>query len=99
DYGYLAVFLGIFLEDFGLPVPGETMLITGAILASGGSLHIAWLLPIDWAAAVCGDSVGFVIGATGGRKLLTRYGAKIGITEQRLQKVEGFFARYGDVVV
>ena len=33
DYGYLAVFLGIFLEDFGLPTPGETMLIAGAVHA------------------------------------------------------------------
>jgi membrane protein DedA with SNARE-associated domain len=99
DYGYLAVFLGIFFEDFGLPTPGETMLIAGAILASHGSLNIMWLLPIAWAAAVCGDSIGFVIGATGGNKLLTRYGEKIGITEDRLQKVEMFFARYGDIVV
>jgi membrane protein DedA with SNARE-associated domain len=99
DYGYLAVFLGIFLEDFGLPTPGETMLIAGAILASHGSLNIVWLLPIAWAGAVCGDSVGFVIGATGGNKLLTRHGGKVGITEERLQRVETFFARYGDIVV
>lgn len=99
DYGYLAVFLGIFLEDFGLPTPGETMLIAGAILASHGSLNIMWLLPIAWAAAVCGDSVGYIIGAKGGNKLLTRYGEKIGITEERLQKVEAFFERYGDIVV
>jgi membrane protein DedA with SNARE-associated domain len=99
DYGYLAVFLGIFLEDFGLPTPGETMLIAGAILASRGSLNILWLLPIAWAAAVAGDSVGFLIGATGGHKLLTRYGGRIGITEARLLKVEAFFARYGDIVV
>lgn len=99
DYGYLAVFLGIFFEDFGLPTPGETMLIAGAILASHGSLNIVWLLLVAWAAAVCGDSVGFLIGATGGNKLLTRYGAKIGITEERLRRVEAFFARYGDIVV
>jgi membrane protein DedA with SNARE-associated domain len=99
DYGYLAVFLGIFLEDFGLPTPGETMLIAGAILASHGSLNILWLLPIAWAAAVCGDSVGYLIGAKGGHKLLTRYGERIGITVERLQRVEAFFERYGDIVV
>ena len=99
DYGYLAVFLGIFFEDFGLPTPGETMLIAGAALASHGSLNIYWLLPIAWAGAVIGDSIGFLIGATGGHKLLTRYGTKIGITEERLQKVETFFQRYGDIVV
>lgn len=93
------MFLGIFLEDFGLPTPGETMLITGAFLASDGSLNIFWLLPVAWLAAVTGDSIGYVIGATGGHKLLTRYGGRIGITEERLQKVEGFFTRYGNIVV
>jgi membrane protein DedA with SNARE-associated domain len=99
NYGYLAVFLGIFFEDFGLPTPGETMLIIGAALASHGSLNIYWLLPIAWAGAVIGDSIGFLIGATGGHRLLTRYGSKIGITEARLRKVETFFERYGDIVV
>ena len=99
NYGYLAVFLGIFFEDFGLPTPGETMLIIGAALASHGSLNIYWLLPIAWAGAVIGDSIGFLFGATGGHRLLTRYGSKIGITEARLRKVETFFERYGDIVV
>lgn len=99
DYGYLAVFLGILLEDFGLPTPGETMLVAGAVLASQGSLSIVWLLPIAWLAAVIGDSIGFVIGAIGGQRLLVRYGGRIGITHERLQKVEAFFARYGNIVV
>lgn len=99
DYGYLAVFLGIFFEDFGLPTPGETMLIAGAVLASHGSLNIYWLLPIAWAGAVAGDSIGYLIGAKGGNKLLTRYGSKFGVTEARLRKVETFFEHYGDIVV
>jgi membrane protein DedA with SNARE-associated domain len=99
DYGYLAVFLGIFFEDFGLPTPGETMLIIGAVLASHGSLNIYWLLFIAWLGAVIGDSIGYFIGAKGGHRLLTRYGSRIGITDERLKKVETFFARYGDIVV
>jgi membrane protein DedA with SNARE-associated domain len=99
DYGYLAVFLGIFFEDFGLPTPGETMLIAGAVLASHGSLSIYWLLLVAWLGAVAGDSIGYLIGAKGGNRLVTRYGARVGITEERLKKVETFFARYGDIVV
>ncbi len=99
DYGYLAVFLGIFFEDFGLPTPGETMLIAGAVLASHGSLSTYCLLLVAWIGAVTGDSIGYLIGAKGGNRLLTRYGARIGITEERLKRVEAFFARYGDIVV
>ncbi len=99
DYGYFAVFLGIFLEDFGLPTPGETMLIAGSVLASRGALNIIWLLPVAWLAAVTGDSIGFFIGKTGGHRLLVRFGGKIGITLERLQKVEESFARYGDIII
>ena len=99
DYGYLAVFIGIFLEDFGLPTPGETMLIAGAVIASHGSLNILILLPVAWLAAVLGDSIGYFIGARGGNKLLVRHGSRIGLTQARLEKVEGFFSRYGDMVV
>lgn len=99
DYGYLAVFLGILVEDFGLPVPGETMLVVAAVLASRGALNIFWLLPAAWLGAVIGDSIGFFIGAAGGHKLLVRYGERLGITLERLQRVEAFFARYGDMIV
>ena len=75
------------------------MLIAGAVLASHGSLNIVWLLPAAWLGAVTGDSIGYIIGATGGHKLLTRYGGRLGITEERLGKVEEFFARYGTIVV
>jgi membrane protein DedA with SNARE-associated domain len=99
DYGYLAVALGILLEDFGLPTPGETMLITGAILASGGALNIYILLPLAWLGAVIGDNIGYVIGYYGGHRLMLRHGARIGITEERLQYVERFFERYGGWVI
>jgi membrane protein DedA with SNARE-associated domain len=99
DYGSLAVALGILLEDFGLPTPGETMLITGAILASGGALNIYLLLPLAWLGAVIGDNIGYVIGYYGGHRLMLRYGGRIGITEDRLKQVEAFFERYGGWVI
>jgi membrane protein DedA with SNARE-associated domain len=98
-YGYLAVGLGIFLEHFGLPTPGETLLISGAVAASQGLLRIYFLLPLAWLAAVVGNSIGYVIGFNGGHRLLLRYGSRIGITEPRLKQVEALFARYGDFIV
>ena len=99
DYGYLAVALGILLEDFGMPTPGETLLVTGAILASGGALNIWLLLLLAWIGAVIGDNIGYVIGRTGGHHLMMRYGSRVGITQQRMAQVENFFHRYGDIVV
>lgn len=99
QYGYFAVALGILLEDFGLPAPGETLLITGAISASAGALNIYLLLPIAWAGAVIGDNIGYAIGHFGGHHLMTRYGGRIGITDDRLKRVEAFFEHYGGWVI
>jgi membrane protein DedA with SNARE-associated domain len=99
DYGTLAVFLGILLEDFGLPVPGETMLISAAVAASLGHIDIWLLLPFAVLGAVVGDNVGYAIGHFGGQRMVVRYGRHVGITKERLAKVEAFFERYGSIVV
>jgi membrane protein DedA with SNARE-associated domain len=98
-YGYAAVVGALLLESFGLPLPGEAMLIAGAALAAGGELHLAPLLASAWLAAVVGDNIGFAIGRFGGRRLILRYGARIGITEPRLARVEAFFGRFGAQIV
>jgi membrane protein DedA with SNARE-associated domain len=98
-YGYAAVAGALLLESFGLPLPGEAMLIAGAALAAEGDLHLVPLLICAWLAAVLGDNIGFAIGHFGGRPLVVRYGARIGITEDRLAGVEGFFRRFGGSVV
>jgi membrane protein DedA with SNARE-associated domain len=98
-YGYAAVFGALLLESFGLPLPGEAMLIGGAALAAEGGLLLAPLLACAWFAAVLGDNIGFAIGHFGGRRLIVRHGARVGITESRLAAVEAFFRRYGGAVV
>lgn len=98
-YGPGAIFLLVLLEDFGLPVPGETALISAAVLASQGKLSISWLLPAAWLGAVVGDNIGYAIGRFGGRRLVLRYGARVGINETRLARIEHFFARRGGAVV
>jgi membrane protein DedA with SNARE-associated domain len=99
DYGYIAVAGGILLEDFGLPTPGETMLIAGAIAAAQGTLDITWLLLLAWAGAVVGDSIGWAIGKYGGHQLVVRHGTRVGVTSAKLKQVERFFDRHGDVVI
>jgi membrane protein DedA with SNARE-associated domain len=99
QYGYAAVFGSVLLESFGVPLPGETMLIAGALLAARGGMHLAPLLLSAWAAAVLGDNIGYAIGRFGGRLLITRYGRPLGITEARVDRVEGFFRHYGGWIV
>jgi membrane protein DedA with SNARE-associated domain len=99
QYGYWAVFGAILLEDFGVPVPGETLLIAGALLASQGTMQLAPLLLIAWIGAVTGDNIGYGIGRFGGRRLVQRYGPYLLINERRLDYAEAFFRKRGGIVV
>lgn len=94
-YGYLAVGCGIFAESLGLPLPGEALLIAGAVLASQGHLDPAVLILTAWATSMMGDNLGYLIGRTGGRRLVLKYGGSIGITTSRFEKVERFLQNYG----
>jgi membrane protein DedA with SNARE-associated domain len=98
-YGYAAVSAGLLLEQFGLPLPGETLLIGGAVLAARGELDIGVLLPLAWAAATIGNTIGFAIGRYGGHRVVVRHGGRVGITSARLGRVEAFFDRYGAAVL
>jgi membrane protein DedA with SNARE-associated domain len=97
-FGYLAIGL-VFLEDFGVPVPGETVLIISAVYAGTGRLSV-WLVALfGFLAAVLGDNVGFAIGHFGGRPLAERYGRYILLTPERLDKTASFFDRHGGKVI
>ncbi len=98
-YGYLAVGGFITLEDFGIPVPGETILIAAAVYAGAGRLNIAAVGLVAVLAAVAGDNIGYAVGYFGGRALVLRFGRYVGLTSDRLDKAEGFFDRYGGAVV
>jgi len=94
-YGYAVVFGGVFLENAGIPVPGETALIAGAALAHSGRLTLARVIATAIAAAVLGDNLGFLIGRRIGRSVLARHGGRIGLTSARLAEFDRFFDRYG----
>lgn len=97
-FGYLALGL-VFLEDFGVPVPGETVLIVSAVYAGTGRLSIWLVALIAFVAAILGDNVGFGIGHFGGRPLAERYGKYIFLTPERLDKTASFFDRHGGKVI
>lgn len=98
-YGYLAVAGFVFLEDFGVPVPGETILILGAVYAGTGRLSIFLVGLLGFLAAVLGDNVGFAIGHLGGRPLVERFGRYIFLTPERLDRATAFFERHGGKIV
>jgi len=95
EYGYLAVFGAVLVEGFGIPAPGQTLLMASAVLAARDDMSLAWVLTLAFAAAVLGNSLGYLLGRWGGHRLLL----KIGVSRGRMDKVEGLFNRYGGGVV
>ena len=98
-YGYLAVFFLVMIEDFGVPVPGETILIAAAVYAGAGRLNVIAVGVIGFVAAVIGDNIGFAIGHYGGRALVLRWGRYVRLTGERLDKAEIFFQRHGAWII
>jgi membrane protein DedA with SNARE-associated domain len=98
-YGYLAVAGLVLLEDFGVPVPGETLLILGAVYAGAGRLNIFLVGLLGFLGAVVGDNIGFAIGHFGGRRLVERWGKYIFLTPERLDKTTRFFERHGGKII
>jgi membrane protein DedA with SNARE-associated domain len=98
-YGYLGVAGMLFLEDFGVPVPGEIMLIAAAVFAGAGQMNIAVVFAVGVIAAVVGDNIGFAVGHFGGRPLAERFGRYVFLTPERLDKAQAFFNRQGGKVV
>ncbi|GAA3061112.1 DedA family protein [Streptomyces glomeratus] len=98
-WGYAAVAALVFVEDFGVPVPGETILIVAAAYAGAGRLNIVLVAVVAFLAAVLGDNVGYAIGRFGGHRVVERYGRYVLLTPARVAKAEAFFARHGGKIV
>jgi membrane protein DedA with SNARE-associated domain len=98
-YGYLAVGGIVLVEDFGVPAPGETILIAAAVYAGAGHLNVFAVAAIGFVAAVVGDNIGYAIGRFGGRRLALRFGRYIFLTPERLEKAESWFAHHGGKIV
>jgi membrane protein DedA with SNARE-associated domain len=91
-YGYWAVFFGIFLENLGLPIPGETVTIVGGFLAGSHQLEVQWVLVDAACGAAAGGTVGYAIGAKGGWALLTRLGKLLRFQESQLEDLRRKFS-------
>lgn len=99
-YGYWAVGAALLLENAGIPVPGETILLLASFLAySEHDLRLSWIMVVGTIAATLGDNLGFVLGQRGGRPLLARYQSMFRIQTSMIERGERLFARYGALTI
>lgn len=95
EYGLGALFVAALVEGFGIPLPGQTLLIACGLMAAKGRMDITAVLVVGWVATQLGDVIGYLIGQRGVHRLLAR---KVKNAE-RLAKAEALFDRYGIAVL
>jgi membrane protein DedA with SNARE-associated domain len=98
-YGLLGLFLDVFLESLGLPLPGETLILVAAGLAALGEMNIVAVAITAIVAAMAGDNIGYLIGRKFGRGIIVKHGGRFGVTDERLRKVEEIVQRRGPFIV
>ena len=99
QYGYWTVFFGVMLENAGLPLPGETILILASMMAAQKHLNIFYVAGVAFVGAVIGDNLGFAAGRYGGRRLLVQYHKILRIKLETLEKAEELFRKRGPFTV
>ncbi|HUO27012.1 MAG TPA: DedA family protein [Candidatus Aquilonibacter sp.] len=100
NYGYWAVAVVLLLENAGLPVPGETILLLASFLAySQRELQLPWIIVVAIASATVGDNLGYWIGGCGGRRLLESYRSFFRVPAATLERGEKLFAVYGAATI
>ncbi|MBI4850372.1 MAG: DedA family protein [Acidobacteria bacterium] len=98
-YGYVVIFSLVMLGNMGVPVPEESPVILAGYASQKGWLDYKIAFLVCLTSAIVGDNIGYMIGRKGGRPLLLRYGRYVGLNEEKLARLEGFFDRYGDKTV
>ena len=99
-YGYFAVAFLVAVESFGVPLPGETIVVAAALYAGHTHRLSVWaIFAVAAVAAIVGDNIGYLLGRTGGERLIRRYGRYVRLDEAKLQVVRNLFDRHGAKVV
>jgi membrane protein DedA with SNARE-associated domain len=94
-YGYAVIFVGVLLENAGVPAPGHTVVLGGAFLAQTGKMSLPKVFAFACAAAILGDNIGYWLGRKGGRPFVKRHHRLLRLDDARQRSLEVFFHQHG----
>jgi membrane protein DedA with SNARE-associated domain len=98
-WGYLGIFISVFIGNLGIPVPEETVMLTAGFLAGRFILDLRFVYVVVILSAVTGDCCGYVIGRTGGQRLLLRLASRFEFMRTRYDRLQLFFQTHGSKAV
>jgi membrane-associated protein len=94
-YGYWVVFFGVMLENVGVPVPGETVLLFAGFLAFQGNMHILPAILTAMAGATTGAILGYSLGWYGGTSVVNRLLGRFPRLRKRYDESQKIFLQHG----
>lgn len=95
QYGYWLLFFAIAVEGFGIPAPGQSLLIVASLLAATGQMSLSLVLTIASCSAILGNSIGYLLGWRFGDILLRKGWVK----PQQEDKIHAMIGKYGTVAL
>ena len=100
SYGYAAIVLIVMMESAGIPLPGETTLVSAAVYAGTHHvLNIELVIAAAATGAIVGDNIGYWAGREFGDPILSRWGHLIGLDARKRALGRYLFARHGGKIV
>ncbi len=99
DWGYLGIFLCVFIGNLGLPVPEETVVLAAGFLAGQQILELKAVYVVVVLSAITGDSCGYLLGRTGGQRLVERLAGQFEFVRTRYARIQAFFDTHGPKAV
>jgi membrane-associated protein len=94
-YGYWTVFFGVMLENAGLPVPGETVLLFAGFLSYQGEVRLWRAIATGFAGAVLGDSGGYFLGRFAGTPFVAKYVRRFSVLSRQFSRAQDRFQKHG----
>lgn len=95
QYGLIALFCLLMFGIVGLPVPDETLLTFSGFLVYRGQFHFLTTVLAGLGGSICGITISYIIGRTGGLYLIHKYGRYVHLTPARMDRVHNWFERMG----
>src|SRR5437879_10792870 len=93
NYGHIAIFFLLMLGIVGLPVPDETLLMFSGYLVFKGQFHFLHTIASACAGSLCGITISYIIGSTGGLYVIHKYGPRFHLIKSRLDQAHLCFER------
>lgn len=99
DWGYLGIFVCVFVGNLGVPVPEETVVLAAGFLAGQELLELRTVYLVVVFSAIVGDTCGYLLGRTGGQRLIERLAGHFDFVRSRHERIQVFFRDHGPKAV